>query len=89
MYNADHGAVSSTTVPLASPSEKEISTGKQHHDKWLYCGYCNIQYETAVDLMTHCKQDPHKYAVFADSGRDVFWEFEPPPAKEHAAGYYG
>ena len=45
----------------------------------LYCGYCNIQCKTPADLLEHCKKDRHKYAVFADSGRDVFWKFEPPP----------
>ena len=87
MYKQDHGAVSSTTVPLASSSEKRTSTDKQHHNKWLYCGYCDVQYKTPTDLVKHCKQDLHKYAVFADSGRDVFWEFEPPPAKKHAVEY--
>ena len=88
MYKPDHGAVSSTSAALATPLGK-ISTARQHHDKWLYCGYCNIQCETPAGLVAHCKQDPHKYAVFADSGRDVLWEFEPPPAKKHAAEYYG
>ena len=87
MYKQDYAAVSSTTALLASPSEKEISTGKQQHNKWLYCGYCNIQCMYAAGLVAHCKLDHHKYAVFADSGRDVFWQFEPPPTKKHVSIY--
>ena len=67
---------------LQSPSETDTNTDRQQHDKQLYCGYCNVQYKTAVDLVKHCKQNCHKNAVFADSGRDVFWQFEPPPVEE-------
>ena len=77
-------------APLRGPLA-DINSDRQQHNIQLYCGYCNIQYETAVDLVEHCKQDLHKDAVFADSGRDVFWEFEPPPTKAHniSAAIYG
>ena len=65
------------TTPLLA--DTNTATDSPHHNNHLY----NIQYKTAVDLGEHCKQDLHKYAVFADSGRDVFWEFEPSPAKQH------
>ena len=74
------------TAPLVSSLE-DTNSDRQHDQ--LYCGYCNIQYKTVVDLVEHCKQDLHKYAVFADSGRDVFWEFEPPPTKEYTSAIYG
>lgn len=76
MHKQDYGA-----VPFGSPSEKDTNTDGQQNN-WLYCGYCNVQCKTPVDLVVHCKQDPHKYAVFADCGRDVLWQFEPPPLEK-------
>ena len=75
--------------PLADTSN--TATDSPHHNNPLYCGYCNILCETPAGLAAHCKQDPHKYAVFADSGRDVLWEFELPPAEQHniSAAIYG
>ena len=82
-----------STASLETTSEKDIGIGRQHKDILLYCGYCNHQCKTTADLVKHCKQNSHKYAVFADSGRDVFWQFEPPPppVKEHniSAAAYG
>ena len=66
---------------LDSPPEKDNTNTQQDTDQ-LYCGYCNYQCKTPAELLTHCKQNSHKYTVFADSGRDVFWQFEPPPEKE-------
>ena len=85
-----HCRVPPPTPPVQGPLA-DTNSDKQQHNIQLYCGYCNIQYETPVDLVEHCKQDLHKDAVFADSGRDVFWQFEPPPAKEHniSAAIYG
>ena len=77
-YKQGRRAVLPTNV-----SEKEISTDK----RWLYCGYCNIQCLYPAGLIKHCKLDRHKDAVFANSGRDVFWEFEAPHTKKLAAGY--
>ena len=68
---------------MSLESSSDADTNKQQENNPLYCGYCNIQYKVATDLLDHCKQDLHKYAVFADSGRDVFWKYEPPPLKEH------
>ena len=68
--------VTFSTVPLETPSE--IDTGTDRQQK-LYCGYCNHQCKTLANLVKHCRENSHKYAVFADSGRDVFWQFEPPP----------
>ena len=67
------------------------NTDKQLNNKWLWCRYCNVECKTPADLVVHCKQDLHKYAVFADCGRDVFWQFEPPPFKiRHvSAAIYG
>ena len=73
-----------STASLETTSEKKIGTGRQQKDNLLYCGYCNHQCKTTADLVKHCKQNSHKYAVFADCGRDVFWQFKPPPLeKEH------
>ena len=79
------------TAPLGSTSRKDTSTDGQQCDKYLYCGYCNIQCLAAPALVKHSKLNRHKLAVFADSGRDVFWQFEPPPVKEHniSAAVYG
>ena len=57
----------------------DATSDSPQRNKQLYCGYCNIQCNTSADLAAHCTRDRHKFAVFADSGRDVFWEFEPPP----------
>ena len=80
------------TASLGSASKKDFSTDDQR-DKYLYCGYCNIQCVAVAALVKHSKLDRHKLAVFADSGRDVFWQFEPPPSpvKEHniSAAAYG
>ena len=66
--------------PARSLSDTDTNTDRQQqNNNWLYCGYCNVQCKTPADLVLHCKQDRHKYAVFADCGRDVFWQFEPPP----------
>ena len=81
VYQQHSRALPRTTVPSESPSNTDAN--KQKENNQLYCGYCNIQYKTVTDLVEHCKQDLHKYAVFADSGRDVFWQFEPPPLKEY------
>ena len=54
-------------------------TNTQPPGVYLYCGYCKIHTNNPTDLEDHCKTDVHKYAVFADSGRDVLWQFEPPP----------
>ena len=78
-----------STASLGSASKKDTSTDGQR-DKYLYCGYCNIQCMAAAALVKHSKLNRHKYAVFADSGRDVFWQFEPPPMNEHiSAAVYG
>ena len=66
-------------VPLKSPSGTDTATHIQQNNNQFYCGYCDFQCKTPTDLVAHCEQNSHKYAVFADSGRDVFWEFEPPP----------
>ena len=78
------------TAPLLSFSKADNNSDRQDH-KWLYCGYCNIQCIYAAGLVKHCKLDRHKFAVFADSGRDIFWQFEPPPTKKHdiSAAVYG
>ena len=80
------------TAPSNSPLETDSAANRPQNNNQLYCGYCNIQCETPAGLVAHCKQDPHKYAVFADSGRDVFWKFEPPPPnmkKNKISGVYG
>ncbi|XP_065891374.1 3'-5' exoribonuclease HELZ2-like isoform X2 [Dysidea avara] len=58
-------------------------TNTQQHEDYLYCGYCNVYTANALDLEDHCKQDTHKYAVFADSGRDVLWQFKPPLPEDY------
>ena len=67
--------------PSIIPSDNNDDQQKQNNQ--LYCGYCNIHYKTVDNLVAHCKQNLHVDAVFADSGRDVFWKFEPPPTKEY------
>ena len=69
-------------APLQSLLEISINSDEQQQYNQLYCGYCNHQCKTTADLVKHCKQNSHKYAVFADSGRDVFWQFEPLPVDE-------
>ena len=59
-------------IPTRNLSETDTNTGEQQNNNWLYCGYCNVQCKTPADLVVHCKQNSHKYRVFADSGRDVF-----------------
>ena len=54
-------------------SEEDTGSGRQQKRIWLYCGFCNHQCNSSADLVVHCEQPSHKYAVFADSGRDVFW----------------
>ena len=76
--------LSFSTASLETTSEKDIGTARQHKNILLYCGYCNHQCKTTADLVKHYKQNSHKYAVFADSGRDVFWQFEPPPPEKGA-----
>jgi len=46
---------------------------KHLSDDRLYCGYCDVHANDPLELEQHCKRDHHKYAVFADSGRDVLW----------------
>ena len=67
---------------LDSLPEKDTSTDTQQDNNQLYCGYCNYQCKTPAELLTHCKQNSHKHKVFADSGRDTFWQFEPPPPEK-------
>ena len=69
-------------VSLKSPSVTDASTDRQQNESQLYCGYCNIRCMGPAGLVKHCKRDRHKHAVFADCGRDVLWQFEPPPIKE-------
>lgn len=89
VYQQHSRAIPPPTVPSESPSNSDAN--KRQENNQLYCGYCNIEYKTATGLVEHCKQDLHRDAVFADSGRDVFWQFEPPPLKEHniSAAIYG
>ena len=70
------------TTPSVNSLEVDTSTDRQQDNNQLYCGYCNEQCKTPVGLEEHCKMDSHKYAVFADSGRDVLWQFEPPISKK-------
>ena len=71
--------VAPPTTPSVNSLEANTSTGQRQNNNQLYCGYCNVQCKTSDGLVVHCKHDRHKYAVFADSGRDVLWQFEPPP----------
>ena len=79
------------TTPSVNSLEVDTSTDRQQDNNQLYCGYCNEQCKTPVGLEEHCKMDSHKYAVFADSGRDVLWQFEPPLVKKQkiSAAIYG
>ena len=80
-----HCRMSLPPAPLQSLIEISINRDEQQQYNQLYCGYCNQQCATPADLVKHCREDSHMYAVFADSGRDVFWQFEPPPADEEIA----
>ena len=68
-------------TPLGIPSGRSTDDISQQHNTQMYCGYCNILCKTPPALVTHCKQKSHKHRVFADSGRDVFWQYEPPPSE--------
>ena len=65
-----------------SLSENDTSTDTQQDNNQLYCSYSYYQCKTPAKLLTHCKQNSHKHKVFADSERDVFWQFEPPPPEK-------
>lgn len=69
-----------TASPLKDSVETDTSTDQ--NDNQLYCGYCNIRCVAPAGLVKHCKRDRHKHAVFADSGRNVLWQFEPPPPEK-------
>lgn len=79
MYEQYCRAVPHPTAPLERLSERDTSTGGQQKGENLSCGYCNVQCKAVTGLIKHCKQNRHKYEVFADSGRDVLWRYEPPP----------
>jgi len=53
-------------------------TNTRSHEDYSTC-IVEIQTKDPTDLEDHCKKDVHRYAVFADSGRDVLWQFKPPP----------
>ena len=89
VYKQQCRAVPPPTPQLQSPSGSDTNTNRQQRNNQLYCGYCDVQCMTTTDLMEHCKQDLHKYAVFADCGRSVLWQFEPPPTKEDNSADYG
>ena len=82
-FEAAHLLVEFTEFALSISLEilSSTSTGadSQQRNNQLYCGYCNTDCKTPAGLVVHCEQNHHKYAVFADSGRDVLWQFEPPP----------
>ena len=82
MYKQNCKTAPPPTTAFYSP-DTNTDHDRQQHNKQLYCGYCDVQYSDATDLVEHCKWEVDADAVFADSGRDVFWQFEPPPVKEH------
>ena len=84
VYKEHCKAVCPSTTPSDSNDEQQQQQQQQRNNQ-LYCGYCNIQYKTVDNFVAHCRQNLHKDAVLADSGRDVFWQFEPPPIKEYIA----
>ena len=82
MYRQYYGVAPTPMAPLEIPIKRITNTDKQQNKKLLNCGYCNVQCNAVPGLVKHCKQDRHKYAVFADCGRDVLWQFEPPPLEK-------
>jgi len=91
LFNTVFSGISFTTIyekrckaapPPTASLQTDTGTDRQRNNNRLYCGYCDVQCKTVDDLVKHCKCDPHKCAVFADSGRDVLWQFEPPPIKD-------
>ena len=72
------------TALLHDPVEKVVCIdGQQNKKQLLSCGYCNVRCTAVPGLVKHCQGNRHKHEVFADSGRDVLWHFEPPPLEKN------
>lgn len=51
----------------------------------IHCSYCNVYFNTKVELQVHCRGQDHQTTIMSDEGRD--WTHRPPPRGLSAEEY--
>ncbi|XP_045616313.1 probable helicase with zinc finger domain isoform X2 [Procambarus clarkii] len=70
--------------PISPNMKGHIRTDKSPPTR-LHCSYCNVYFNTKVELQTHCRSQDHQTTIMSDEGRD--WTHRPPPRGLSAEEY--